>query len=181
MRQLIIACSLSARSKSARLAELLRQSVEEIGDEVELIDLRRLELPFCDAGACYENENVVLLRRMIEAADAVTLAVPIYNFETGGSTRNLLALTGRAWLGKVVGMVAAAGGERSYMAVMPLASSLMLDFRCLVLPKFVYASKAAFDEEGEVSPDVQERIDELARELHRVGSALKDAPAPAGA
>jgi FMN reductase len=177
MRQLIIACSLSATSKSFGLADRLRRAAEEVGDEAELIDLRDVELPFCDAGACYEHKNVGMLREKIEWADTIALAVPIYNYETGGTTRNLIALTGKSWLGKVVGLMAAAGGERSYMALMPLASSLMLDFRCIVIPRFVYASKMSFDEAGEVNADVQGRIKGLARELHRVGSALKNAPA----
>jgi NAD(P)H-dependent FMN reductase len=181
MRHLIIACSLSATSKSAQLAELLQEAGQTLGDEVELIDLRQVELPFCDAAGCYEHQNVGLLRQKIAAADAVTLAVPIYNFETGGATRNLLALTGKAWMGKIVGVVAAAGGERSYMSIMPLAGSLMLDFRCLVLPKYVYASKIAFSEAGQPTTEIRERVEELAGELNRVATALNNAPAPADA
>jgi FMN reductase len=37
---------------------------------------------------------------------------------------------------KVVGFLCAAGGKSSYMSVMRLANSLMLDFRCLIIPHF---------------------------------------------
>ena len=46
-------------------------------------------------------------------------------------------MAGRAFTGKPVGFVCAAGGRSSYMAVLGLANSLMLDFRCLIVPRFV--------------------------------------------
>jgi FMN reductase len=58
--------------------------------------------------------------------------------------KNLIELTGRAWIYKLVGFMCAAGGQASYMSVMNIANSLMLDFRCLVVPRFVYALGDAF-------------------------------------
>ena len=101
------------------------------------------------------------------------MATPIYNYDVGGATRNLVALTGPAWRGKVVGFLCAAGGRSSYMAVMSLASSLMLDFRCVVVPRFVFAGDEDFQDGRLESSLVEERIGTLAEELHRMGMALK--------
>ena len=176
MKQLIVSCSLSIGSRSALLAEHAREAVAAVGDEVELIDLRQLELPFCDAGPCYANPNAVRLKQAVAQAAAVTIATPIYNFETGGATRNLIALTGDAWTDKVVGFVCAAGGPGSYMAIMSLANSLMLDFRAVIVPRFVYATGAAFEEDKLIDDQIRERITQLVAELHRFGSALAAAP-----
>jgi NAD(P)H-dependent FMN reductase len=175
MPHLVLSCSLSATSRSHGLATALSDALRSRQAEVELVDLRRLDLPFCDAGNCYEHPQVIALQQQIASAASVTMAVPIYNFETGGAARNLVALTGRAWTGKVVGFVAAAGGERSYMSVMPMANSLMLDFRCLVIPRFVYASASSFDGAHLHDEVISERIDELASELVRVSRALATA------
>jgi FMN reductase len=174
MKQLIISCSLSPKSRSAVLAEALRDAAASLGDDATLIDLRRTPLPFCDAGECYADENVGRLKAAIAAADAVAIATPIYNYETGGGTRNLIALTGDSWKGKVVGFLCAAGGQGSYMAVMSLANSLMLDFRCHIVPRFVYATEADFDKATNAltSEEIGGRVKELAGELHRVGTAL---------
>ncbi len=172
MKQLIFACSLSPDSRSAVLARRLAEVEAGLGDEVRLIDLRDIELPFCDGGACYSNPTVIELQGAIAGADAVTVATPIYNYGTGGATRNLIALTGKSWSDKVVGFCCAAGGQGSYMAVMGLANSLMLDFRCLIVPRFVYATGAAFDGGRLVDAEIDRRIDELAHELHRIGSIL---------
>jgi FMN reductase len=75
-------------------------------------------------------------------ADDFVVATPIYNYEVGGATRNLIALGGSAFRDKVVG-VCAAGGQRPYMSVMALANSLMLDFRSVIVPRFVYATGLA--------------------------------------
>ena len=66
----------------------------------------------------------------------------------------------------------AAGGRNSYMSVMSLANSLMMDFRCYIIPKFVYATKHDFDDEKISNSDIKERIKELGTELVRVSKAL---------
>jgi len=76
----------------------------------------------------------------------------------------------------VVGFLCAAGGKGSYMSVMSLANSLMLDFRCLIIPRFVYSTGEDF-EEGEVTdPNVGDRVGELAKELDRICMALSKQP-----
>ena len=172
MRHLILSCSLSPKSRSAVMAGALLLASREQGDDVELVDLREMELPFCDGGASYGHPNVQRLQAAVEAADVVTLATPIYNFETGGSTRNLVALVGQKFTDKVIGLICAAGGQGSYMSVMSLANSLMLDFRCVIVPRFVYATGAAFDESRLVDDEVKDRITALAADLKRFGSVL---------
>ena len=66
----------------------------------------------------------------------------------------------------------AAGGRVSYMAVMAFANTLMLDCRCLVLPRFVYADPDSLEADGTPTPAaLRQRIDALAAEGVRVASA----------
>lgn len=172
MKQLIISCSLSASSHSAAMARHLFEQFRARNVDAELVDLRETPLPFCDADASYGDVNVVALSQKIQAATAVTLAVPVYNYDVGGAARNLIAMTGSAWENKIVGFVAAAGGERSYMSVMPIANSLMLDFRSVIVPRYVYASKSSF-ENGQLQDEkVQERLAGLAADLVNFAIAL---------
>ncbi|MES1168133.1 MAG: NAD(P)H-dependent oxidoreductase, partial [Oleiharenicola lentus] len=100
---------------------------------------------------------------------------PIYNYDGNAALKNLIELTGRAWENKVVGFLCAAGGVASYMSIMPLANSLMLDFRCVVVPRFVYATDAAFADGRLVDADQLRRVAELARVSARMGEVLKSA------
>ena len=85
----------------------------------------------------------------------------------------MVELTGSAWEDKIVGFLCAAGGMNSYMSVMAFANSLMLDFRCMIIPRFVYATGDAFDGDELKDKKVAKRIEELAAEVIRFGQALR--------
>lgn len=178
MEQLVISCSLSPTSHSALMARRLVDLLSERGERAELIDLRNLELPFCDGGVCYRDANVGMLSEKIQTAGAVALAVPIYNYDVGGAARNLVALTGSAWNDQIVGFMGAAGGQRSYMSLVPFANSLMLDFRCVIIPKYVYASRQSFDNGRISDPAIEDRLAALAQDLQRFAAGLKQKPNP---
>ena len=59
------------------------------------------------------------------------------------------------------------------MSVMAFANSLMLDFRSVIIPRFVYATGDAFDGDDLKDKKVRKRIEELADELIRFGQALR--------
>ena len=170
---LVISCSLNPTSKSNSLALAAVKHYESADVPVEHVDLRNVELPFCDAASCYQDPLVAEMKAKIERASGILLACPIYNFDVNAVAKNLVELTGKAWNDKVVGFLCAAGGRASYMSVMSFANSLMLDFRCLVLPRFVYADYDDFESDAVVSDSVQERISELCNRMATVASALK--------
>ena len=100
------------------------------------------------------------------------MCVPIYNFDVNAAAKNLIELTGSSWSGKVVGFACAAGGKSSYMSVMGVANSLMLDFRAHIVPRFVYATGESFGEDSVSDPDLQQRLKEFSNEMTRVTQAL---------
>ena len=85
----------------------------------------------------------------------------------------MLELTGSAWEDKVVAFLCAAGGMSSYMSVMAFASSLMLDFRSVIIPRFVYATGDAFHGDKLTDNKVQKRIEHVVAELVRFTKALR--------
>ena len=58
------------------------------------------------------------------------------------------------------------------MSVMGVVNSLMLDFRCHIVPRFVYATGEAFKGDEE-DVEVSERLAQVTDELCRVTSALR--------
>ncbi|MEM7576571.1 MAG: NAD(P)H-dependent oxidoreductase, partial [Planctomycetota bacterium] len=103
MNVLIIACSLNPVSRSAVLAAALAERLSGDAVSVEVVDLRDVTLPLCDGGSAYAAPEVGEMSRKISEADAVILAVPIYNYDVNAAAKNLIELTGKAWIGKVVG------------------------------------------------------------------------------
>ena len=174
MRILVLSCSLNPESRSARLVELAHAALIQADPsaQIEHIDLRDLNLPICDGAAAYAHASVGELAARIARADAVVLGVPVYNYYANAAAKNAIELTGRAWTGKIVGFLCSAGGHGSYMSVMSLANSLMLDFRCLVVPRFVYATEDAVRDDGKVQQVIHDRVAELAGEVVRIARAL---------
>jgi NAD(P)H-dependent FMN reductase len=159
---LIVSGSLRTESRSRMMAHFLTDSYRAEGIAPQLIDLRGLNLPFCDGEAAYEHPSVLSLSSTISEARVVIIATPIYNFDASAALKNLIELTGDSWENKVVGFLCAAGGSASYMSIMSLANSLMLDFRCLIIPRIVYATSQDFMDGRLSSPVVRERVRELA-------------------
>jgi NAD(P)H-dependent FMN reductase len=137
------------------------------------LDLAEMDLPLCDADACYAHPAAKKLRGAIEAADGVIIAAPVYNYDVSASAKNMIELTGSAWDDKIVGFLCAAGGMSSYMSVMAYANSLMLDFRCVIIPRFVYATGDAFDEDKLSDRKIAGRIQRVAKELIHFTEALR--------
>lgn len=181
-RFLVISGSLHPDSRSRCLAKAGLERLEqlcsaEVVDQressgVEWIDLAEYPLPFCDGHSAYGDPNVGTLTAKVKAARGILLASPVYNYDVNAVVKNMIELTGRSWQDKVVGLMCAAGGQGSYMALMSLANSLMLDFRCLVLPRFVYATGDAFSAQGIEDELIQGRVDELADRFYQVANAV---------
>jgi len=85
----------------------------------------------------------------------------------------MIELTGSAWENKIVGFLCAAGGHASYMSVMAYANSLMLDFRCVIVPRFAFAISDAFEGEHIADKKITQRIEQVADELVRFTKALR--------
>jgi NAD(P)H-dependent FMN reductase len=172
MPLLVIACSLNPESRSRVLAREAHKRLNAAGQRADLVDVAPLNFPVCDGAAAYSFPGVADVSAAIKAATGILLAFPVYNYDASAACKNLIELTGSAWNGKVVGLLAAAGGANSYMAPLQVANSLMLDFRCIVLPRYVYAAGETVTAAEIKDADVSRRIDELTAELIRVSRAL---------
>jgi len=141
-------------------------------ENTEFFDLQDNPLPMCDGDECYDLPEVLAFREKVKNAEGIIMAIPVYNFNVSSGAKNIVELGGRMLYDKTFGFICAAGAKSSYMSVMSLANSLMIDFRCYIIPKFVYATKHDFDEDKITNSDIKERIEELGKELIRVSKAL---------
>lgn len=168
---LIISCSLNPQSRSRLLAECAAKFARK-KHTVELVDLRHFELPHCDGDLAESHATSLALASKIKQASCILLAVPVYNYNVSAAAKNLIECTGSAWDDKVVGFLMAAGGKMSYMAILPLANSMLLDFRCIVTPQIVYADKTAFSDNQLTSDDISKRIASLIEQMTALAKAV---------
>ena len=168
---LIVSCSLNKNSKSKILANYASTLYNQ---EVKFLDLQTMELPFCDGDSCYDNPKVKELSNLVKESKSIIIASPIYMYDLNAAAKNFMELTGRAWTKKIVGFICAAGGKGSYMSVTSYMNSLMLDFRCIVIPRFVYTDGSGFDENYNIKSNIKERIEELVSQITLLSSKIED-------
>lgn len=173
MNLLIISSSLNSDSNSRILAREAEKVLVEDGHSVTFLDLRDLPLPLCDGEKAYDDPNVLQADKLIAGAEGILVASPIYNYDVNAAAKNLIELTGDAWENKVVGFLCAAGGPGSFMSIMGLANSLMLDFRCIIVPRFVYALGGAFADDKLTDVKIAGRVAECARMTAKLAAVVK--------
>ena len=171
-RYLVISTSGNPVSNSRKMGRIAFEWLKNSKVDCDWIDLAQMDLPLCDADVCYGHPSARKLSKAIDAADGVIVAAPVYNYDVSASAKNMIELTGSAWEDKIVGFLCAAGGMSSYMSVMAYANSLMLDFRCVIIPRFAYATGDFFDDEKLSDKKLISRIEGVAAELVRFTAAL---------
>ena len=177
MKISVISCSLHPQSRSFVMAQQAVSDFEALGADAKLYDLREYDLEMCGKPEARDHPGLGELKSAVRDVSAVILAVPIYNFYVNAAAKNLIELTGREWVYKLVGFICAAGGQASYMSVMNIANSLMLDFRCMIVPRFVYATSGAFGKDREPGmfvedPDILARIKEMTSMTYSLAGAI---------
>ena len=172
-RYLVVSTSGNPDSNSRRMGRIAFRHLEKAKVQCEWLDISQLDLPLCDADACYTKPGSQQVSKAIKAADGILLATPVYNYDVSAAAKNLVELTGSGWEEKVVGFLCAAGGMSSYMSVMAYANSLMLDFRTVIIPRFVYATGDSFDGDELVDKKVEKRVQQVADDLIRFTTALR--------
>lgn len=169
----VISTSMNPESRSASLCALAAQQLQEAGHAVTALDLRREALPPFDHDLCYAHPHAEMYHRAIREADGVFLGAPIYNWAVGAGAKNLVELTGStdperglhgAWFDRPVTFLLSGGLEHGYLSHGAFAFGLMVDFRCVVNPHFVYAASGHWEAPGVPGPWLSER---LARTVER--------------
>ncbi|WP_019499981.1 NADPH-dependent FMN reductase [Pseudanabaena sp. PCC 6802] len=161
--------SLRANSHTYQALNLALQKVAAIGANVELLDLRELNLPLCNGDSDYtDNPQVMHLRRTVTQADGIILATPEYHGSVSGVLKNALDLMSFDELsGKVFGLISVLGGEHN--------SNSLNDLRTIVrwvhgwvIPEQIAIAKAwqAFDSQGNLKDTkLDQRFDKFAHSL----------------
>jgi FMN reductase len=164
-----IAGSLRPGSYSQQALRVAAQRVEALGAEVEILELRSLNLPFCDGSDEYPDyPDVKKLSQAVRQADGIILATPEYHGSISGVLKNALDLMGfEEFSGKVTGFISVLGGQPNSNALNDLRT-IMRWIHAWTIPEQVAIGQAwkAFGEDGKLlDANISKRFDTFAQSL----------------
>lgn len=164
-----IAGSLRPGSYSQLALKVAIQRVAALGAEVEILDLRSLNLPFCDGGKDYSDyPDVAKMKQVVSEADAIILATPEYHGSISGVLKNALDLMGFVeFTGKVTGAISVLGGQSNSNSLNDLRVILRA-IHAWTIPEQIAIGQAwqAFGEDGKLlDEDLSQRFDAFAQSL----------------
>ncbi len=156
------------REGSSSLGALRRalDSAEDVGAEVELLDLRELALPMYEPGRPLDDYGLEV-RRFVEAvreADALILSTAAYHGTLAGITKNaldfaqFLAREEQPYFdGRIVGLISTAGGDQAATNANGAMINVVHALRGIVAPLMVAIPRAwrITDEDGNITDENQ--------------------------
>lgn len=162
--------SLRPNSYSFQVLSLAVKHLESLGAEVEVLDLRKLNLPFCQGSVEHypDYPDVERMRSAVKQADGLVLSTPEYHGSMSGILKNALDLMSFEHLeGKVTGLMSVLGGQTNSNAL----NSLRLVMRAVhawVIPEQIAFGQVwnALDEDGNIVDEkLAERLNKFAESL----------------
>lgn len=161
--------SLRTESYTQVALNITAQRVEALGAEVKILDLRQMQLPFCNGEEEYPDyPDVQRMRDAVSQADGLILATPEYHGGVSGVLKNALDLMSFDQLsGKVTGLISILGGQPNSNALNDLRI-IMRWVHGWVIPEQIAIGQAwkAFSPEGKLLDEkLSQRFDQFAQSL----------------
>jgi chromate reductase len=182
MRLLVFAASLRKGSLNKKLVAAIAAILRNARAEVDLADFHDFDMPLYDGDLQTANglpPGALALQRRIEAASALVIANPEYNYSIAGPLKNAIDWVSRArpmpWRGRSIYLASASpgpiGGIRGlWQTRIPLEGC-----GALVFPDMFALAHAdrAFGADGSlVEPDVAERLSKQVIGFLRLAEAV---------
>lgn len=161
LRIVAVSGSLQTPSKTtALLGEILAQLSERCGGEPHLIELATIGPEL--AGAIRRDQvsaPVEQALQLIEAADLLVVASPVYRASFTGLFKHLFDFVGQyALVNKPVLLAATGGSDRHALIIEHQFRPLFGFFQAVTLPLGIYACDSDFTDYRVSNPALQERI-----------------------
>src|SRR5262245_36808384 len=163
----------TSRSRAALVRAL--DGAARAGAEIELLDLRKLDLPMYDSDVADPTEAASHLIESCYAADGMIWSSPLYQGTISGAFKNALD-----WLhllgdrdppylhDTVIGLLSAAGGTHGLQAINTMEFSVRA-LRGWAVPYVVPLAGRVFDADGRIQdPTVELQLETLGGEVVRV-------------
>lgn len=163
---ILIQGSLSQRSHTAIVVKKTAELLEGMGVSHEVMDLRELDMDFCDARPIHDySQDMQVAHEKLLNAKAIIFGMPVYCYSISGPLKNFIDIHSKAWEGKVAGIICNSGGPNSYLASAELIKILSFETKTLTVQPTVYSTATDFMGDAIESETVLLKINEMVESL----------------
>lgn len=165
----LIQGSLNHNSKTAVLVDAAANLLKEYSINNEIIDLRYIELEFCDGRSLTDyNTDLQTAQNILKDANAVIIGMPVYGYSLSGALKNFLDIVGSGIHRKFVGILCQSGGYRSYLASADLVKYISFEFFGYSVQPIVHTTQKEFTMNTLSDDGALSLLKDMLKELLRV-------------
>lgn len=141
----------------------LAQKLEASGQDVTTLNLKQLELEFCDGRNFTEYEgDTKKVIDTIMATDVLFIGFPVFQGSIPGTLKNIFDLLPQNALEyKTVGCIVTAGSKRHYLVCEQQLLPILRYMRANVVSRYVFITDTDFTGQELTSDDIDFRLDRL--------------------
>jgi len=162
----IVQSSLRVNSNTSIVCKLFEEKAKKSGLEVEYIDLREIELEFCNGKDLSEySSDLQKSYKIMEESETIIFGMPVYQYTMSGVLKNFIDICGWALKWKKIWVIVNAGWPNCYMASRDLFDALYYEYATLNLSPTPYSWTMDFKDWELVNSKVIEKLDELIEKI----------------
>lgn len=173
MKVLGISGTIIGAKPAAVVEKILNCIYEKTGWEVELLDLAKYKVEFCDGRNIedYSEDTQIVIQKVTEA-DAYIIGTPIFNGSFPAPLKNVIDLVPpNVFQGKVIGFAAGGGNPNYYLVIENQLKPIAGYLKAYVAPTYCFTNRDSFDADNQIiDQEVLATIDQM---VHEVVNLLK--------
>ena len=143
MKLTLVSASLSKNSRSRQMLSVMQKLFEERGAEISTIDLREIEMDFCDARKESYGKDIEEAKALMNSADGLIFGYGVYCYSIPGVLKNFIDIACESMV-KPFGQVIASGGNNAFLSHEHLSQILVNEVHAAPYPHVIFASYAEY-------------------------------------
>lgn len=167
----LIQGSMNQNSRTSLVVDETAQVLAEKKIDFELIDLRKINMQFCDGRdiSAY-NEDMQKTYKLLQECQGYIFGMPVYQYSVAGPVKNFIDIMAGAMDYKFAGIICNSGGVRSYLASIDLMKSLSFESYVMTVQPTVHTWADDFENGQIKNTKIRGKIVEMADTLMRMVS-----------
>ncbi len=163
---IIIQSSLRKQSNTDTICREFEVKAKNAWLEVEYIDLRKVNLEFCNGKHLSEySSDLQKSYKAIEGSKIIIIWMPVYQYSMSGVLKNFIDICGWAFKNKKIWVIVNAGGPNCYMASRDLLDSLYFQYQTVNISPIPYSWSIDFKDWKLINLKVNKKLDELVKNI----------------